>query len=232
MKHCPILSGSFIIFLAMTMATAFAPDSFPKSVTLMFPDGSYYEGQLKNHVKHGAGRHVGADGSEYRGGYADGKPHGEGTYSYPDGRRKKVLYDRGRLIESRFLSHDMDENGCIYGEFEFLGRYNGWFKGSKIKGFIPHGRGIMRYDNGSIFSGQWENGKMHGNGMVRWEDGSIYSGQWVHGKRSGFGTYIWPNGDSYVGEWKDNQLCGTGTYHYKNGKTVKGTWKEKKVFLN
>ncbi len=223
---------SAIILSVMAVPAAIAQDPSQPPVKIIYPDGSYYDGQMKEGIKHGTGCFVAADGSEYRGGYSDGRPHGEGTYCYPDGRKKKVFYENGRLVGSRFISHDTDENGCVFGEFELLGRYSGWFKGSKIKGFVPHGRGIMRYSNGSVFSGQWENGKMHGNGSVRWEDGSMYSGQWVHGKRTGYGIYTWPNGESYVGEWKENQLCGMGTYHYSNGKVLKGRWEEKRVFFN
>ncbi len=202
------------------------------TVKTQFDDGSYYTGQIKDGMRHGHGIHVLADGSEYAGGYYAGKPHGTGTFWYPDGRRKWVLHDMGRLVESRFLAHDPNAEGCIFGEFISLGSYSGWFKGNKIKGYVPHGRGVMRYFNGSVFSGQWYNGKMHGNGTVRWEDGSLYAGQWEHGKRTGNGTYTWSNGDSYVGQWKENQMCGKGTYYYSTGKVKKGIWQEKKVSVN
>jgi hypothetical protein len=232
MQHYLIIIASAVFLSGAAAPAAIAQDPIQPSVKIIYSDGSYYEGHLKDNSKHGAGRHVAADGSEYQGMYVHGKPHGEGIFSYPDGRRKKVLFDNGRLVESRFINHDSDENGCVYGEFEYSGRYSGWFRGNKIKGFVPHGRGIMKYSNGSMFSGQWENGRMHGNGTVRWEDGSMYSGQWVNGKRTGYGTYTWPNGESYVGEWKENQICGTGIYHYENGTISKGTWEEKTVFMN
>ncbi len=205
------------------------PDSEYSSVTIQETDGSYYTGQVKNGLKHGRGRYVSADGSEYAGEFLEGKPHGWGIYHHPDGRSKKVLYQSGRLVEARLLSHETDAEGCVYGEFVCLGRYSGWFKGNKIKGYIPHGRGIMKYSNGSVFSGQWVNGKMHGNGSVRWDDGSIYTGQWEMGKRTGYGTYTWPNGDTYTGLWKENQMCGRGIYYYSDGKIKMGIWEEKKV---
>lgn len=201
-------------------------------VTMQFPDGSYYRGGVDKGLKDGSGIFVSADGSEYHGGFLKGQPHGTGIFSSSDGRRKKVVYDRGTLVESRLLSHDSGDNGAVFGEFECLGRYTGWYRGNKIRGFVPHGRGIMRYFNGSIFSGQWVDGKMHGNGTVQWEDGASYSGQWVHGKRTGYGTYIWPNGDTYVGGWKDNQMFGKGTLYYNNGTVERGIWKEKKLSVN
>lgn len=201
-------------------------DCASSQVSIQPEDGSFYQGQVKDGVKHGHGRLLSADGSEYIGEFVDGEPHGSGIYHYPDGRSKKVLYKSGRLIEARLLSHETVEDGCVYGEFISLGRYTGWFKGNRIKGYMPHGRGVMRYFNGSVFSGQWSNGKMHGNGSVRWEDGSVYTGQWVRGKRTGYGTYTWANGESYVGEWKENEMCGKGIFYYNNGKVKKGTWKD------
>ncbi|HOT43707.1 MAG TPA: hypothetical protein PLM53_04570 [Spirochaetota bacterium] len=198
-------------------------------VRIQSEDGSYYVGQVKDGLRHGRGRQVSADGSEYQGEFMNGEPHGNGIYYHPDGRRKKVVFQSGKLVESRFLSQEGGEPGCIFGDFVSLGRYSGWYKGNKVKGYTPHGRGIMRYFNGSVFSGQWEEGRMHGNGSVTWEDGAVYTGQWIRGKRTGFGTYRWSNGDTYVGEWKENQMCGKGVYYSSSGKIKKMTWNETTV---
>jgi hypothetical protein len=199
------------------------------AVRIVYPDGSRYLGHIRDGRRDGQGRYLLADGSEYRGEFREGKPHGSGIYFYADGRRKKVVHEAGRLIQSWFMEHDTTKEGCQFGEFTGPGRYTGWFRGNRIKGYVPHGRGIMRYRNGSVYTGQWKNGKMHGNGTIRWNDGTMYSGQWKMGKRTGFGTYIWPGGDKYVGQWNDNQICGTGTYYYQNGRVVSGEWKEAQV---
>ncbi len=135
------------------------------------------------------------------------------------------------MVEAHLINLTVTKGGCVFGEFVSIGRYTGWFKGSRTKGYVPHGRGTMRYFNGSVYTGQWRNGKMHGNGSVRWEDRSSYSGEWVDGKRTGYGTYTWPNGDIYVGRWKENEMCGEGIYYHHDGKVQKGIWTEKKVRL-
>jgi len=221
------IAGLLIPRIAFTLV----PDTeFDMSVVrVQSEDGSYYMGQVRDGLKHGRGKQVAADGSEYQGDFVNGEPHGHGIYYYPDGRSKKVFFQFGRLVRSHLRGQETGEPGCLYGEFMALGRYTGWYKGTRVKGYVPHGRGVMRYSNGSVFSGQWENGKMHGNGSVKWEDGSAYAGQWLHGKRTGFGTYTWANGDTYVGEWKENQMCGKGIYYYSGGRIKKGLWKEATV---
>jgi len=37
-------------------------------------------------------------------------------------------------------------------------------------------------------------------------DGSIYQGEWKEGKPNGWGVYRAPNGDTVEGEWEDGEL--------------------------
>jgi hypothetical protein len=198
---------------------------------VVYADGSSFAGLLKSGKKHGFGIYLWPDGAEYRGEFRDGEPHGEGLYLYADGRRKRVSYDMGKMLNAFMISNLERIEGAEYGEYDFNGHYNGWFRGNKLKGYVPHGRGTMRYLNGSVYTGQWDNGKMHGNGMIRWEDGSVYSGQWVLGKRTGHGSYNWASGDRYVGQWKENQLYGPGTFYHSNGFVEKGFWGEKTLVI-
>jgi hypothetical protein len=198
---------------------------------VVFEDGSSYTGRLVNGRKDGFGIYLWADGSEYRGEFMAGEPHGEGLYLYADGRRKRVSYDSGTMRRAFMISNADRIEGAEYGEYEFNGHYSGWYRGNKLKGYVPHGRGRMHYLNGSVYTGQWDNGKMHGNGMIRWEDGAVYKGQWVEGKRTGYGSYTWSNGDRYVGRWKDNQLFGQGTFYHSNGFVEKGFRGEKTIVV-
>lgn len=199
---------------------------------IVFEDGSSYAGRLESGKKEGHGIYLWADGAEYRGEFRDGEPNGEGLYLYADGRRKRVTYAQGRLQKAFMISNAGRLDGAEYGEYDLNGHYSGWFRGNKMKGYLPHGRGIMRYLNGTVYTGQWENGKMHGNGKIVWEDGAEYSGQWARGKRTGYGSYTWASGDRYVGQWKENQLFGPGTFYHGNGVVEKGVWLEKTVVMN
>jgi len=47
-------------------------------------------------------------------------------------------------------------------------------------------------------------------------DGSVYNGEWEDGKRHGQGIYRYINGDYYDGEWKDGRKHGKGFYLFAN----------------
>lgn len=198
----------------------------------VFDDGSMFFGTVRDGRKQGRGIFVWPDGAEFQGNFVDGDPDGTGIYQYPDGKRKTVLYDRGKMSRARFLSNTEPMDGRVYGSIFISGNYTGWFRGDRIKGYLPDGRGIMKYQNGSVYSGQWKDGRMHGNGSIRWQDGSLYSGQWMDGKRSGYGTYAWSNGDRYTGHWDDNRMCGYGSLYHSDGTIERGEWKEATIPVN
>lgn len=225
-RHAPAI---LLVCIAITGVPGASLVAVSEPGEILFPDGKMYTGGLHNGAFHGTGRIIWPDGSEYRGEFYCGAPHGIGTYCHTDGRMRRVIHERGCLVEGRILSNNSIIDGARFGSFTQNGNYSGWFRGDRVRGYVPHGRGIMKYENGSVYSGQWHDGRMHGNGTMRWQDGSWYSGNWVHGKREGNGSYAWPGGDRYVGGWKDNRMFGRGTYSYKDGRVVTGYWKDKKV---
>eukprot|EP00913_Durusdinium_trenchii_P025110 g23570.t1 len=72
----------------------------------VFPDGSRYEGQWKDGLKHGKGRFTYPDGDVYDGVWQDGKAHGHGTYT---SKQSKYVGDwqsdlkHGQAVEERDL---------------------------------------------------------------------------------------------------------------------------------
>ena len=40
-----------------------------------------------------------------------------------------------------------------------------------------HGRGLLTYANGSVYSGQFRFGKMEGDGQLKFANGDVYIGQ-------------------------------------------------------
>ena len=54
-------------------------------------------------------------------------------------------------------------------------------------------------------------GKMrHGHGVITYESGGKYAGQWENDKRSGKGKYVFTCGDVYEGEWLEGKYHGKG----------------------
>lgn len=74
----------------------------------------------------------------------------------------------------------------------------------------------------------WKNDLVHGHGMINLPDGSMYIGDFKDGKKHGFGTYRNKKGDKHIGFWISNikngicrEFFGGGVVQmwgvYKNG---------------
>ncbi|MDE7347317.1 MAG: AHH domain-containing protein [Muribaculaceae bacterium] len=162
----------------------------------------------------------------------------------------------GALDENEIVSVSDTETyvgGIIDEKFNGYGVYNkngeiyiGNFKDSK-----PHGFAIW-YKNGKpYYEGMWANGNFHGEGTLYKEDGSIKTGDWDNGtliqtlvdveinnghyngyvknnKPDGIGKMEYADGSVYSGKWKDGSYNGTGVY--VNGiDTIVGDWEYGKV---
>ena len=66
---------------------------------------------------------------------------------------------------------------------------------------------------------------MHGTGCLKFADGSMYEGAFENHKRQGEGKFTFADGVSfYEGAWKDGQQDGEGIYSNKDGVKRKGRW--------
>jgi len=76
-------------------------------------------------------------------------------------------------------------------------------------------------DDGSLYLGQWLDGKKHGRGvwLRRLSKGNayFYEGHWSEGKREGLGRVIVNNGGIYEGMWKADHKHGTGVFKFPPG---------------
>jgi GTPase SAR1 family protein len=79
------------------------------------------------------------------------------------------------------------------------------------------GFGVLRYPNGSTYSGEWDRGMRHGKGVSRaaadgqsrdysWKAGDVYDGYWNCDVRHGECEYTWFNGDKLKCRW-DHGVC-------------------------
>ena len=53
------------------------------------------------------------------------------------------------------------------------------------------------------YIGQILNGVPEGKGIMYWNNGDVYEGDWKNDKRKGEGITSKKNGDRYEGEWKN-----------------------------
>ena len=66
------------------------------------------------------------------------------------------------------------------------------------------GYGIIKYDNGDVYEGNWHFNKKSGNGLMKYFNGEIYEGEFENDMRHGKGKmqYILYLDSTYEGEWE------------------------------
>ena len=97
---------------------------------------------------------------------------------------------------------------------------------TKCIGNCQNGQGTLFMNDGSMYQGEWKNGKMDGQeGTFTYADRAKYQGGFKNGEKDGQGTFIWAHGEVYHGEYKKGKMDGHGTYTWANGNTYQGGFK-------
>ena len=103
------------------------------------------------------------------------------------------------------------------------------YKGS-WKNDVFHGKGQLKYSNGSLFKGTFQNGSKDGFGTIVSSSGYKYAGDWISGKKNGFGKINYKNGDIYTGQVVDGLRHGLGALHIaSSGWKFKGIWTREQI---
>jgi len=50
-------------------------------------------------------------------------------------------------------------------------------EGDTIDGWVPHGKGSLKWNDGSEYGGDWIKGQSHGNGKYVYTNGIVYVGE-------------------------------------------------------
>lgn len=134
------------------------------------------------------------------------------------------------------------------GDKAFDGMEDGEYTGAYSNG-KPNGLGTARYPNGTVYTGQWAEGKREGHGFEEnlamgtvyeggWRNdlknghggyrlkktGAVYDGEFYDDKKEGRGTCRFADGDVYTGQWKNDMQEGVGTYLYADGRAEVGAY--------
>jgi len=89
---------------------------------------------------------------------------------------------------------------------------------------VRNGQGTFTFEDGSVYTGDFNNGKADGRGTYKSINGWEYIGQFKEGLKSGEGTIIYSDGSVYKGEWKDDKEQGYGEFTSSFGWRYKGQW--------
>lgn len=100
---------------------------------------------------------------------------------------------------------------------------SGLYSGSvTVEALVPHGKGMLLYENSRIYDGGWVDGKWHGEGCWQNINGDVYNGAFDNEKRHGYGVYRWENGNEYAGDFDRDQRHGKGKFTFENGNIYEG----------
>ena len=87
-----------------------------------------------------------------------------------------------------------------------------------------HGRGYELFSTGNSYHGTYEGGKANGKGVYQWKNGEVYDGEWMMGIKHGYGVWKGTNGESYIGQWQAGKAQGYGVHVFANGDKYEGEW--------
>lgn len=94
-----------------------------------------------------------------------------------------------------------------------------------LSGFLPHGKGILKKADGTVYDGEFDMGSCTGIASITYKTGDKYEGEVDGGKRHGFGTYTVRDGATYSGYFTENQKNGRGKSTFGDGSVYIGEYK-------
>jgi hypothetical protein len=174
-----------------------------------------YSQCISGDCQNGKGTMIYSDGSRYEGNWSNGKCNGFGIETYSNGNRyegnfindlrsgkAKSFFANGDLYEGDYF--DNSRNG--YGKLTCSNgiRYEGNWSNSKKNGF-----GVQIWPNGDRYEGNWLDDKQNGQGRYYWVNGSLYDGEFDDDNRTGFGKLTKKDGTIQDGEFLNNVFQGT-----------------------
>merc|ERR1712072_81719 len=105
----------------------------------------------------------------------------------------------------------------------------GSYEGDVNEAKNPEGQGTFEYRGDDeaarlMYDGGWKDKAAEGYGVMKWQNGDRYEGDWVGGLREGKGKYVAKRaGGKYEGEYKNDLKHGKGKYTWSNGDWYEGT---------
>lgn len=91
-----------------------------------------------------------------------------------------------------------------------------------------HGFGVLSWQDGRRYEGQFVHGVLEGTATMSWPDGRTYVGQYRNNKKHGHGSFVWADGRQYVGQWDAGLRHGRGVYTNAKREKRLGEWAKDK----
>ena len=163
-----------------------------------------YEGNFKSEKPSGKGTMDYGNGEKFVGNFIDGQENGDGVL-YKKNIPQNVTYTNGKLkiSENRVVigSNAPTVKGCIQGDC--------------YKGF-----GIIKFNSGNSYEGNFDYGIKSGNGKFIFTSGNFFTGTFKDNKYS-YGIFNFAQENmTFEGSFNDDGSPKTGKYYYPTNKAT------------
>ena len=133
-------------------------------------------------------------------------------------------------MDKELVDRGLDKRYCEGGEYGNTGQLGGLtdqvlMEGRGVyEGYVgsskdgkPHGKGFVKFSDGTTYSGQWKDGLMHGKGVLTRLDGYKAVGLFEFNKLQGNTLITFPNGDTMECYFVNKNCTGVVAIRLKNG---------------
>jgi hypothetical protein len=166
----------------------FKNGSFDGQGAMYYPDGAYYTGGWKNNRKHGSGKLVRPNGTTESGSWQEGKMVSTAQPTQPapskvqptapttTSNTSSAGSSRPNVSNMRNCNNVNCGNGTGYYTYPDGSMWVGQFKEGR-----PVGKGVCYYSNGDRYEGNWSLNAPNGEGIMHFASGRVYGAVWVNG---------------------------------------------------
>ena len=214
-------NGDFVKTVSVTPMKNFA--SKKKLVTINYPDGRKYVGEVRNNKPHGIGtlyfsNHEEEKPNYYSGNFYKGKYRGEGKlvecygngkiYSYEGEFKNDFKHGYGikRYGEDSYVcgTFKLDDISGICYLYHFIGNIECAL--ATMKNGSPRGRVYFQYTNGDYYYGKTKDFSKHGKGCYHYKNGGFVNGKFKNDKIHGKAIYVSADNTVYECVYKNGAL--------------------------
>lgn len=163
-----------------------------------FSNGDSYKGSFVNGYFSGFGKFTEADGSYYEGQWLENKKNGKGV-TFKNGQISNVYYKHNILVDEN-ISENSTETTVIQDNSK---KFENDILINCNDEYCHNVKGKLTYKDGSVFTGEFINGKGEGMGSCKYANGDFYEGGWKNHAPHGQGTMRFAKGNIYTAIWEN-----------------------------
>jgi hypothetical protein len=167
--------------------------------------GEFVQGRIVKGIIDNRGRET------YEGeGFLDNRLHGDVVVRTLDGVTIKAQYDHG-TIRAQHADISWPSGARYQGEIDPRTR-------------LSQGKGMLEYPDGSVYEGEFAQGRLTGTGVMKYPDGEVRSGTFLNGALNGQGSILSPHRSRYEGALRMGEPDGYGRVERADGSSYEGTF--------